>query len=665
MDEKWAPVVGLLAMLGGSFCFSLMALVAAELGSGRASPHKFEPFELVFWRSLFMLAITMSSTVSKGLNPLGPACARTRVILVVRGLCGVAFMSTYYYSLATLPMSDAVVLTYTSPMLTALAATVFLGETWHSLDFFGSGLCLVGVMMISKPPALFHALGLKDESVDLSPFGLGAAIAAALSATCVYIIIRVLKDKDVHSLVFVNYLAMAAVVTAPVMGLGPFEEKWATPSVWALTLLVALAALASVGETMLAFGLKVETAAKATSMNYLQVVFAFIFQKTLLHESSDFLSKVGALLISLWGVVALTKEACVQGAMASKDTKSQPLLDKKTPRPMLSPGLLAMIVGAFFFSLMALLVKLLSGFGTYELVFWRSVFMFLGTMSMLAVKGINPLGPSGSRVLLWIRAAAGFGFMSGYYYAIQNLALSDAVVITYTSPVITAIAAALFLGEAWGGLDALGSILCMAGVVLISKPSFVMSMLGAPAKPIPLNGLVGAIVAAVMSSTVYLLVRVLKGVHPLVFVNYFAAAGIVLGPVFSLAAGETWTWHTKRDWPLLVLLAVFSIVGQALMNLGLTLETAAKATAMNYSQVVFAFIFQTALLHEPTDPLSIAGSVMIALWGVIALVKDSLQTKEAPDLEKNAVNDATIPDMILDRRKSYELEHRDSEFDAN
>ena len=51
------------------------------------------------------------------------------------------------------------------------------------------------------------------------------------------------------------------------------------------------------------------------------------------------------------------------------------------------------------------------------------------------------------------------------------------------------------------------------------------------------------------------------------------------------AAGETWSWHTKKDWPLLVLLAVFSVAGQALMNLGLTLETAAKATAMNYSQV--------------------------------------------------------------------------------
>ena len=183
-------------------------------------------------------------------------------------------------------------------------------------------------------------------------------------------------------------------------------------------------------------------------MNYLQVVFAFVFQRTLLHESSsDFQSKLGALMISLWGIVALGKEAIAQAAVPAKDN-GQPLLEKeRRASPTLSPGLLAMIIGAFFFSLMALLVKLLSGFGTYELVFWRSVFMFIGTMSMLAAKRINPLGPPGSRVLLWVRAAAGFGFMSGYYYAIQHLPLSDAVVITYTSPVITAVAAALLLGE--------------------------------------------------------------------------------------------------------------------------------------------------------------------------------------------------------------------------
>ena len=57
-------------------------------------------------------------------------------------------MATYYYSLAVLPMSDAVVLTYTSPVLTALAATLFLVETWHSLDFLGSALCLTGWLLL-------------------------------------------------------------------------------------------------------------------------------------------------------------------------------------------------------------------------------------------------------------------------------------------------------------------------------------------------------------------------------------------------------------------------------------------------------------------------------------------------------------------------------------
>ncbi|CAJ1458200.1 unnamed protein product [Effrenium voratum] len=338
---------------------------------------------------------------------------------------------------------------------------------------------------------------------------------------------------------------------------------------------------------------------------------------------------------------------------------NEPLLDAGSKAPMLSPGLLAMIAGAFFFSLMALLVKLLSNFGTYELVFWRSVFMFVGTMSILFAKGINPLGPKESRLLLWVRAVAGFGFMSGYYYAIQHLPLSDAVVITYTSPVITAVAAALLLGESWGVLDALGSVLCMFGVVLISKPGFLMSLFGFPAAPIPLDGLIGAVLGAVMSSGVYLLVRVLKGVHPMVFVNYFAAAGIILGPIFSYLSGEKWSWHTRGEWPLILMLAVFSIAGQALMNLGLTLETAAKATAMNYSQVVFAFIFQTTLLHEATDPLSVAGSALIAAWGLIALVKDSGKPPGSGQSE------VTVPEMMLSRRSSYDLEHRDSEFDAH
>lgn len=67
--------------------------------------------------------------------------------------------------------------------------------------------------------------------------------------------------------------------------------------------------------------------------------------------------------------------------------------------------------------------------------------------------------------------------------------------------------------------------------------------------------------------------------------------------------------------------------------------------------MVFAFIFQTLLLHEPTDPLSVTGSLMIAMWGLIALVKDSGSEKS------DQKNEATVPQMMLNRRNSFELEH--------
>ena len=75
--------------------------------------------------------------------------------------------------------------------------------------------------------------------------------------------------------------------------------------------------------------------------------------------------------------------------------------------------------------------------------------------------------------------------------------------------------------------------------------------------------------------------------------------------------------------------------------------------------MVFAFIFQTLLLHEPTDPLSVTGSLMIAMWGLIALVKDSGSEKN------DQKNEATVPQMMLNRRISFVLEHRDSEFDCH
>lgn len=202
-----------------------------------------------------------------------------------------------------------------------------------------------------------------------------------------------------------------------------------------------------------------------------------------------------------------------------------------------------MIFSAFLFSVMALLVKLLGNFTTYELVFWRSVFMTILSTFLCWRKKLDPLGPRTRKAtsLLIVRGLFGFVFMGSYYAAIKILPLSDAVVISYTSPVITAVAAVFFLGETMGFLDVFGSLLCLTGVVLVAKPTFVMELFGAEAEPLPVAGVLGALGAALGSTAVYILLRYAKDIHPTVSTNYFALVGLVVAPSMALAAGETWT----------------------------------------------------------------------------------------------------------------------------
>lgn len=287
-----------------------------------------------------------------------------------------------------------------------------------------------------------------------------------------------------------------------------------------------------------------------------------------------------------------------------------------------------MIGSSFLFAVMALIVKLLGRFGPFELVFWRSVIMFPTTLGMIRYKRLYPWGKPEQRFFLVLRGTAGFFFMGAYYFSIQQLPLSDAVVITYTSPVLTVIAAAVFLKEPLELLDFAGSLLCMTGVVLVSQPSFIMTFFGAQPVPMPAAGVAGALCSAMFATSVYILLRYRKDLDALVSTLYFAIVGIIISPVFMLIFGEPWIMPDRAsEWVLMIPLALLSVFGQALMNIGLQRESAGKATVMNYLQVVFANLFQITLLHEETDRLKVLGAVLIASWGVIALVKDARSKK--------------------------------------
>lgn len=134
-------------------------------------------------------------------------------------------------------------------------------------------------------------------------------------------------------------------------------------------------------------------------------------------------------------------------------------------------GLRYMVLAAFFFSLMALLVKIAGQrLPSAQLVLARSVVGVVLSYWMLRRAGVASWG--NRKGLLVFRGLAGFAALLCFFYALTKLPLAETTVIVYISPVFTAILAALFLKETLRANEIAGLVISMAGLLLVAQPVF-------------------------------------------------------------------------------------------------------------------------------------------------------------------------------------------------
>lgn len=264
-----------------------------------------------------------------------------------------------------------------------------------------------------------------------------------------------------------------------------------------------------------------------------------------------------------------------------------------------------MALGAFFFSLMSLLVKWAGRwFPTQEVVFARSVGVTAISYLMLRRAGISPRGNDRPRLLL--RSAFGFVALMSFYYAVIHLPLADVTVIQYTNPVFTALLAAFFLGEAIGSKEVTVTVMSLAGVVLVARPTF---LFGASAEALDPVAVGIALLGAVMSAAAYVTVRRLgRTDDPMVIVFWFAAFSTVASlPALVMNPVMPRGWQ----WLLLGALGVFTHLGQISLTNGLKLEQAGRATSVGYLQIVFAALWGLLFFAEVPGFLSVLGALLI------------------------------------------------------
>jgi drug/metabolite transporter (DMT)-like permease len=261
---------------------------------------------------------------------------------------------------------------------------------------------------------------------------------------------------------------------------------------------------------------------------------------------------------------------------------------------------------ALFFSAMSMLVKVASerGIPAMEIVVVRCAVMTLLTAGLARATGVSLAGVDRRRLLS--RGLAGATALSLFYYALGRLPLGDATALHYTAPIWTAALAAQLLDERPGRslLVALG--LSGVGVVLITRPAVLFG--GAALDTL---GVAAALAGASLSGLAYVSVRQLRKTdHPLTVVFWLSWLGVAVALPFALAG---WVPLRPTDWLILVAVGLTTQVAQVMMTRGLHLETAGRAVAVGYLQVVFAFGWGWAIFGAEPTALGLLGAAMVVM----------------------------------------------------
>ncbi|UCC73712.1 MAG: DMT family transporter [Gemmatimonadota bacterium] len=286
--------LGVRFILASTLFFSLMSVLVKLAGQGLPVQ------EIVFARAVVSLVLGYWLVRRAGI----PMWGSRRWILVLRGLLGFAAMSCFYFALTRLPIAEATVLHFTSPLWTALLAALLLSEPVTRRILASIAVSFAGVLLITRPGFLF---GSAAARIDL--MGVGAALLGAMLAAGAYVTVRE-ASKTEHPLVIVFYFPLV-MIPATV----PFWSSFQLPQGWEWLVLFGVGVSTQIGQVFLTRGLGLEPAARAMTVGYSQIVLVAIWGIIFFEEYLDFWGAVGSLLVIAGTLaVALSRRTPVPGA---------------------------------------------------------------------------------------------------------------------------------------------------------------------------------------------------------------------------------------------------------------------------------------------------------------------------------------------------------------
>lgn len=267
-------------------------------------------------------------------------------------------------------------------------------------------------------------------------------------------------------------------------------------------------------------------------------------------------------------------------------------------------GIMLILLSSLSFAFMSATVKYLSNITIAQKIFFRNLIGIPIVYYIIKKERIS--FKVNNKKFLGLRIISGALGMILYYYALENIYLSDAVILHKMSPFFVIIFAALFLKEKVKKPQYLALILAIIGAIFVVKPRFDVSVI-----PM-LIGLISAFFAGIERTAI----RYLKNSdssHILVF--YYLIFLVIAASPFVIQSNLAII--TNIEWFFLILLAIFGTAGQLLMTRAYHYAPAGELSIYTYSNMIYSTIIGLIIWAEIPDIWSILGAIIIIIAAVV------------------------------------------------
>ncbi|MBV6634042.1 MAG: DMT family transporter [Alphaproteobacteria bacterium] len=247
------------------------------------------PFEVVFWRNLFAVALILPFLILRygrhalTLNKPKP--------VIIRGGVEFLIMATLFSAFSQLPLAQAVAIVFTMPIWITIGAALFLGEVVRARRWIATGVGFIGMLVIIGPnlgsPSIYHL----------------AAFAAAILIGVSTLMLRNASLVDSPG----RIVCWMSIVITPLAAIAAIPV-WQGPTPMVFGMLICAVLCGTTAHVCLTQSMRYAEASQTAPYRYVELIMAAIMGFIIFGEVPALTTYIGAAIITASGIYIAHRE---------------------------------------------------------------------------------------------------------------------------------------------------------------------------------------------------------------------------------------------------------------------------------------------------------------------------------------------------------------------